>query len=71
MVAVPIFQQIATIGNKNENGQWPSHLHFQVITDMLHHKGDFPGVASVSEQKYYLTLCLDPNLILRINELEN
>lgn len=64
-------QQIATLGNYNENGQWPAHLHFQIISNLLGKRGDFPGVASVSEQKYYLTLCPDPNLILRINELKN
>jgi len=64
-------QQIATLGNYNENGQWPSHLHFQIISNLLRKKGDFPGVASVSEQKYFLTLCPNPNLILRINELKN
>jgi len=60
-------QHIATLGNYDENGQWPAHLHFQIISNLLGKEGDFPGVASVSEQKYYLTLCPDPNLILRIN----
>lgn len=64
-------QQIATLGNYNENGQWPSHLHFQIISNLLRKKGDFPGVASASEQKYFLTLCPNPNFILRINALEN
>jgi peptidoglycan LD-endopeptidase LytH len=57
-------QQIATLGNPNENVGWPPHLHFQIISDMLGKKGDFPGVAAVSEQEYYLGLCPDPNLIL-------
>ena len=60
-------QRIATLGGYNENGQWPSHLHFQIISDLLNKKGDFPGVASIPQKKYYLTLCPDPNLILRIN----
>ncbi len=64
-------QQIATLGNYNENGQWPSHLHFQIISNLLRKKGDFPGVVSVSEQKYFLTLCPNPNLILNIKKLKN
>lgn len=64
-------KQIATLGNYSENGQWPSHLHFQIISNLFRKKGDFPGVSSVSEQKYFLTLCPNPNLILRINALEN
>ena len=62
-------QQVATIGDQNENGSWPPHLHFQIITDMLGNRGDFPGVARPSEREYYLTLCPDPNMILRIPAL--
>lgn len=64
-------QQIATVGNENENGQWPPHLHFQVITDMLGNTGDFPGVAKPSEQDYWLSICPDPNLILGIEALRS
>lgn len=63
-------QQIATLGDQNENGSWPPHLHFQVISDMLGKSGDFPGVAKPSERDYYLNLCPDPNLILRIPALK-
>ncbi len=59
-------QKIATLGDYNENGQWPSHVHFQIISDMLGKKGDFAGVASTSQKERYLGLCPDPNLILRI-----
>jgi len=62
-------QQIATLGSQNENGQWPSHLHFQIISDMLGQFGDFPGVCKPSEKEYWLNLCPDPNLILRIGAL--
>ena len=36
---------IARIGTTAENGGWPPHLHFQLITDLLDRHGDFPGVA--------------------------
>lgn len=62
-------QQIATFGGYEENGQWPPHLHFQLITDMLGKSGDFPGVCKPSEQDYWLGLCPDANLILRLPSL--
>lgn len=62
-------QEIGSLGIYEENGQWPPHLHFQIISDLLGNRGDFPGVASESEKEFYLNLCPDPNLILRIKEL--
>lgn len=61
---------IASIGNEKENGSWPPHLHFQVITDMLGNEGDFPGVAPLSAKEYFHKLCIDPNLILKIESLK-
>ncbi len=61
---------IANIGDENVNGNWPPHLHFQVITDMLGNEGDFPGVAPASAVDYFHKLCVDPNLILKINKLK-
>ena len=62
-------EQIAAIGNYPENGHWPPHLHFQLITDMGDYRGDYPGVSSLAEREAYLANCPDPNLILRIEEL--
>ncbi|TDE10007.1 peptidoglycan DD-metalloendopeptidase family protein [Dyadobacter psychrotolerans] len=58
--------RIAAIGNHPENGDWPPHLHFQVISDIKNYKGDYPGVCSLKEKEYFLFVCPDPNLILRI-----
>lgn len=63
-------QKIAELGDSKENIGWPPHLHFQLITDMLGKKGDFPGVCLPSEKEYYLNICPDPNLILKIAKLE-
>jgi murein DD-endopeptidase MepM/ murein hydrolase activator NlpD len=60
----------ASVGDPTENGQWPPHLHFQLITDMLGRKGDYFGVAPPSEKERYFELCPDPNLVLNIPELE-
>ena len=59
-------QLIATFGQFPINGDWPPHLHFQLITDLLGLKGDFPGVCTLRERERFLQLCPDPNLILGI-----
>ncbi|KAA0990523.1 peptidoglycan DD-metalloendopeptidase family protein [Dyadobacter aurulentus] len=61
-------EHFAFIGNYPENGDWPPHLHFQIIADMGNYQGDFPGVSSIQDKLHYLSLCPDPNLILRIPE---
>jgi murein DD-endopeptidase MepM/ murein hydrolase activator NlpD len=58
--------RIGAVGPFPENGGWPPHLHFQIITDMLGKSGDFPGVAPISQRARYLGLCPDPGLILRL-----
>ncbi len=61
-------QEIGRVGHLKENGGWPPHLHFQIITDMLEKKGDFPGVAAPSQRGIWQHLCPNPNLILQIPE---
>ena len=56
----------ASIGDMRVNGGWPPHLHFQIITDMLDKKGDFPGVARPGQRDTWLSLCPDPNLIVGV-----
>jgi murein DD-endopeptidase MepM/ murein hydrolase activator NlpD len=58
--------KVAEVGDLHENGGWPPHLHFQIISDLLGHTGDFPGVAAPSQRQHYLDLCPNPNLILGI-----
>ena len=50
------------IGNPNENGDWPPHLHFQVISDMLGYEGDFPGTASPGKFDKFKAICHDPDV---------
>ena len=59
-------EHFAAIGPYPENGDWPPHLHFQVIGDMGSYRGDFPGVCNAADRDYYLNLCPDPELILKI-----
>lgn len=58
---------IGWVGDYPVNGNWPSHLHFQIITDMQDREGDFPGVCKVSDRFRFAAICPDPNIILQIN----
>ena len=62
-------EEIARIGPYPENGDWAPHLHFQLMTDLLGRKGDFPGVAPPSQREVWLSLSPDPNLVLGLSEL--
>lgn len=59
-------QPFAHFGTPLENGNWPPHLHFQVIEDMEMKEGDYPGVCKESEAKRYLHNCPDPDLVLNM-----
>ncbi len=58
----------AEFGIPSENGQWPPHLHFQIIADLQGWKGDYPGVCKFSEKEKWLSNCPDPDLILQMNQ---
>jgi len=62
-------QQIARLGDIEENGHWPPHLHFQLMFNMEGMAGDYPGVAGFSEKERYLQNIPDPNLILKFPTL--
>lgn len=51
---------IGFIGYKNENGNWPPHLHFQIILDLLSYETNFPGVCSPGQLPVWSSLCPDP-----------
>jgi murein DD-endopeptidase MepM/ murein hydrolase activator NlpD len=57
---------IGEFGIPMENGQWPPHLHFQIIIDIKNWKGDYPGVCKFSEKEKYLSNSPDPDLILQM-----
>jgi len=57
---------IGEFGIPMENGQWPPHLHFQIIVDMEDWIGDYPGVCKLSEREKFLANCPDPDIILQM-----
>ncbi|MFP4237266.1 MAG: peptidoglycan DD-metalloendopeptidase family protein [Desulfonatronovibrio sp.] len=62
-------QEIARLGEMDENGQWPPHLHLGIISDLQGKQGDFPGVCALKDREKYLQLCPDPNLLLKIRAI--
>jgi len=54
----------ATFGVPAENGNWPPHLHFQLIFDLQGREGDYPGVCQFSQKEIWLSNGADPNLVL-------
>jgi hypothetical protein len=60
-------QLIAHLGDWHENGGWAAHIHFQIMTDMLDQTGgNFFGVGHAGLWDVWSSICIDPNLILRI-----
>lgn len=57
---------IGHLGNAMENGNWPPHLHFQIIEDMELKEGDYPGVCRSANREKYLANCPNPDLILTL-----
>jgi len=57
-------EEIARIGPYPENGDWPPHLHFQIMTDLLGFENQFPGVALPRERDIWASFSPDPNLML-------
>jgi murein DD-endopeptidase MepM/ murein hydrolase activator NlpD len=62
--AVKQGEKIAEFGIFSENGNWPPHLHFQLVFDMQDYDGDYPGVCRFSERINFLGNCPDPAILL-------
>ncbi|MGA1721625.1 MAG: aminotransferase class III-fold pyridoxal phosphate-dependent enzyme [bacterium] len=60
--------RIARIGASPRNGNWPPHLHLQVIGHRMGWETDFPGVALPSEQSFWKQLSPNPYRLLGIQE---
>ena len=56
-------QKIATIGNENENGGWPPHIHIQISIEQPINN-DLPGVVKLSDREQALISYPDPRLIV-------
>lgn len=52
--------QIAAVGEPPTNGNWPPHLHMQLIDDLLGLGAAFPGVAPKSQREYWFNASPSP-----------
>lgn len=59
-------QKIGELGTATINGDYPPHLHFQLIKNMANYKGDYPGVCSEIDLAFYKSNCPDPLPLLSI-----
>ncbi len=59
-------QHIATLGTSEINGDYPPHLHFQIIKNIQNQKGDYPGVCNTTDIEFYKLNCPNPNILLRL-----
>jgi 4-aminobutyrate aminotransferase-like enzyme/Ser/Thr protein kinase RdoA (MazF antagonist) len=57
-------EAFAAFGNRQENGQWPPHLHFQIVTDHLGLEGCMHGVGVGRDWQVWRAISPDPNVIL-------
>jgi peptidoglycan LD-endopeptidase LytH len=57
-------QLLGWLGEEFENGQWPPHLHFQLVRDMQGLVGDYPGVCASQDLDFYRTNCPNPSDLL-------
>ncbi|MGB0186163.1 MAG: peptidoglycan DD-metalloendopeptidase family protein [Flavobacteriaceae bacterium] len=65
-VEVKANEIIGHLGTAEVNGDYPPHLHFQIIKDLQGNFGDYPGVCSIDDLDFYKENCPDPNLILKL-----
>ncbi|QDO92603.1 peptidoglycan DD-metalloendopeptidase family protein [Formosa sediminum] len=59
-------EKIAELGTSDVNGDYPPHLHFQIIHDIQEYFGDYPGVCSATDLDFYAANCPDPNILLKL-----
>ncbi|MFN0097726.1 MAG: aminotransferase class III-fold pyridoxal phosphate-dependent enzyme [Gemmatimonadaceae bacterium] len=56
----------ARVGSAPTNGDWWTHVHVQLVTDLLDVPCNVDGVVRASQREVWKSLCPDPNLILGI-----
>ncbi|UCS94678.1 peptidoglycan DD-metalloendopeptidase family protein [Echinicola marina] len=60
-------QAFCHIGPFPENGDWPPHLHFQMILDLEGNEGDYPGVCTAKDVDKYNKNCPDPTIFISLD----
>lgn len=60
---IPAGGDFARVGPFPENGDWPPHLHLQLLLDRMEYEGTFPGVAAPRERTVWTSFCPDPSVL--------
>lgn len=60
-------QSFAKIGDRPGNGDWPPHLHFQVVLNLYGNYGNYQGVSTLSHLNINRWNSPDPSLFLGEN----
>ena len=58
-------EPIAAVGERNENGGWPPHIHVQLYLDLLGRSTDLPGVVRRSQLDVWEAICPNPSRLVR------
>lgn len=59
--------RLAVLASPAENGDWPPHLHFQLMTHLMGWQLlDIIGISWASQWELWREICPDPNIILGI-----
>jgi 4-aminobutyrate aminotransferase-like enzyme len=59
--------RIGTLGARAENGEWPPHLHLQLIVDLLDLGTDFPGVGTAAQRAVWRAFSPDPSVLAGVS----
>ena len=57
-------EAFTAFGPRPENGEWPPHLHFQIVTDHLGLEARMHGVGTLSDWQIWQQISPDPSVIL-------
>lgn len=60
-------EHIGHFGDMMVNGNWPPHLHFQLMFDMEGWVGDYPGVGYYAKRAEYPVNIPDPDVLIKLN----
>ena len=63
--------RIGHLGDYPENGNWAPHLHFQILLSTLDYNSDFPGVTYPGQMNVWKSICPNPNLFFKDENLES
>ena len=59
-------ERFASLGDRQENGDWPPHIHFQLIVDIGSYQADYPATCCDHNLAQYKSNCPNPLVVALI-----